>query len=54
MKHALRDRIEVAPGISESEAVALALASDRVAAELKGEQPSRIVARPPRLVNLVL
>jgi len=50
----LRDRIEVAPGISESEAVALALASDRVAAELKGEQPSRIVARPPRLVNLVL
>jgi len=25
-----------------------------VVAELKGEQPSRIVARPPRLVNLVL
>jgi leucyl-tRNA synthetase len=49
----LRDRIEVAPDISESEAIELALASDRVAAELKGEQPSRIVARPPRLVNLV-
>ena len=49
----LRDRIEVAPDISESEAIALALASTRVIADLDGHQPSRIVARPPRLVNVV-
>jgi len=50
----LRDRIEVAPEISESDAVALALASERVAADLGGQEPKRIVARPPRLVNIVL
>jgi leucyl-tRNA synthetase len=49
----LKDRIEVSPDISEAEAAALALASDRVARELDGAQPSRIVARPPRLVNIV-
>jgi leucyl-tRNA synthetase len=49
----LRDRIDVAPDISESEAVALALASTRVGDDLKGAEPTRIVARPPRLVNIV-
>jgi leucyl-tRNA synthetase len=49
----LRDRIEVAPDISESEAIALALASPKVIEELDGKEPSRIVARPPRLVNVV-
>ena len=49
----LRDRIDVSPDISEADAVALALASDRVTAALQGGQPARIVARPPRLVNLV-
>jgi leucyl-tRNA synthetase len=50
----LKDRIEVAPDLAESDAIALALASDRVRAELQGHEPSRIVARPPRLVNIVL
>jgi len=49
----VKDRIEVAPDIGESDAVALALASQRVADELDGHEPSRIVARPPRLVNIV-
>jgi leucyl-tRNA synthetase len=49
----LRDRIDVAPDISELDAVALALASPRVSNELAGREPSRIVARPPRLVNVV-
>jgi len=49
----LRDRIDVAPDISEPEAIALALASARVAEDLKGTEPARIVARPPRLVNVV-
>jgi leucyl-tRNA synthetase len=49
----LKDRIDVDPDIGEDEAVALALASARVTDELQGAEPSRIVARPPRLVNIV-
>ena len=49
----VRDRIEVAHDIDEAEAVALALSSDKVASELGGNEPSRVVARPPRLVNVV-
>ena len=49
----VRDRIEVSPDISEEDAVARALASPRVAAELNGRKPGRVVARPPRLVNVV-
>jgi leucyl-tRNA synthetase len=49
----LRDRIEVAPDIDEAAAVTLALASPKVIDELAGGQPGRIVARPPRLVNIV-
>jgi leucyl-tRNA synthetase len=49
----LRDRIDVTPDISESDAVALALASPKVIEELDGKEPSRIIARPPRLVNVV-
>jgi hypothetical protein len=32
----------------------LALASERVQAALGGQSPSRVVARPPKLVNLVV
>jgi len=49
----VRDRIDVAPDVSEPEAIALALASTRVMEDLQGREPSRIVARPPRLVNVV-
>jgi leucyl-tRNA synthetase len=49
----VRDRIEVAPDISEEDATRLALASERVAGELHGAEPVRVVARPPRLVNVV-
>jgi leucyl-tRNA synthetase len=49
----LKDRIDVDPDIGEADAVALALASTRVTDELQGAEPSRIVARPPRLVNIV-
>ncbi len=49
----VRDRIDVDPAIGEQAAVELALASDKVQAALAGATPSRIVARPPRLVNLV-
>jgi leucyl-tRNA synthetase len=50
----VRDRIEVTPDITEDDAVRIALASDRVAAALGGAEPSRVVARPPRLVNVVI
>ncbi len=49
----LRDRIDVTPDISETDAVALALASLKVIEELDSKEPSRIIARPPRLVNVV-
>jgi leucyl-tRNA synthetase len=49
----LRDRIEVDAEISEDEATALALASEKVQAQLAGASPRRIVARPPSLVNVV-
>jgi leucyl-tRNA synthetase len=49
----VRDRIEVSPDTTEEEATELALRSERVRAELDGAQPSRVVARPPRLVNVV-
>jgi leucyl-tRNA synthetase len=50
----VRDRIEVSPDITEDEAVGLALASARVTSALDGAEPSRVVARPPRLVNVVI
>jgi leucyl-tRNA synthetase len=49
----VRDRLEVDASIDEQAAVALALGSQRVVAALGGRQPARVVARPPRLVNLV-
>jgi leucyl-tRNA synthetase len=50
----VRDRIEVSPDITEDDAVRIALASDRVVGALGGAEPSRVVARPPRLVNIVI
>ncbi|HVC66831.1 MAG TPA: leucine--tRNA ligase [Acidimicrobiales bacterium] len=49
----VRDRIEVAPDVSEAEAEGLALASAPVVEALGGRAPKRIVARPPKLVNVV-
>lgn len=50
----VRDRIEVAADIAEADAEALALASERVQAYLDGGAPRRVVARPPKLVNVVV
>ncbi len=48
----VRDRLSVAPGLSESEALALAMGSEKVRAALNGP-PSKIVYVPDRLINLV-
>jgi leucyl-tRNA synthetase len=49
----VRERIEVDLGISEAEAVAAALSLPKVASELGSREPTRIIARPPKLVNFV-
>jgi len=49
----VRDRIDVDRDISEDDAAELALASPKVRAILNGVQPTRVVARPPRIVNIV-
>jgi leucyl-tRNA synthetase len=53
VKGKVRDRIEVDPGIAEADAIALAMASPKVMAALDGATPSRVIARPPKLVNIV-
>jgi leucyl-tRNA synthetase len=50
----LRDRMEVSPDATQEVVVAAALASPKVATQLEGRQPSRVIARPPHLVNIVL
>jgi len=50
----LRDKVEVPAGASAEDVTAAALASPKVAAQLDGHEPARIVARPPNLVNIVL
>jgi leucyl-tRNA synthetase len=49
----VRDRIEVLADADEATCVALALASDRVRAHLGGAEPRKVIARPPKLVNIV-
>jgi leucyl-tRNA synthetase len=50
----VRDRIDVDPALDESEAESLALASSKVQELLAGNAPRKVIARPPKLVNLVV
>jgi leucyl-tRNA synthetase len=49
----LRDRLTVPAGMSQDEALAAALASERVTAALNGGKPTKVVYVPDRLINLV-
>ncbi|HJV08844.1 MAG TPA: class I tRNA ligase family protein, partial [Acidimicrobiales bacterium] len=49
----VRDRIEVDAGVDEAEMERLALASPKVQAALDGAEPRKVIARPPKLVNIV-
>jgi leucyl-tRNA synthetase len=49
----VKARLEVPPSISEEEATVAALADEHVTALLGGAAPTRVVARPPRLVNII-
>jgi leucyl-tRNA synthetase len=49
----VKDRIEVPREISEEEAIEAALASPKISEALLDATPTRVIARPPRLVNIV-
>jgi len=49
----VKDRIEVGRDISEQAAAETALASPKIQEILGGAPPTRVVARPPRLVNII-
>ncbi len=50
----VRDRILVSASAEEREVVELALASEKVRRFVGGSAPRRVVAKPPKLVNLVV
>ena len=50
----LRDRLQVPAAIGEAELVALARASERVQAHLKGGEPRKTIVVPGKLVNFVV
>jgi leucyl-tRNA synthetase len=50
----VRDRIDVPITITEDEAVAIALSSERVLAHTGGEQPRKVIARLPNVLSLVV
>ena len=50
----VRDRIQVSPDADEAACLAAALESDKVRQQLDGAEPHRVIARPPKLLNLLL
>ena len=50
----VRDRIDVPSDLDADAATSLALACEKVVAALDGNEPQKVVARPPKLVNVVV
>jgi leucyl-tRNA synthetase len=50
----IKERILVSPSITDSELEAAALAHPTIAVELAGASPKKVIARAPKLVNIVL
>jgi len=50
----VRARLDVAADISEADATATALALPKILSQLDGAEPKKIIARPPKLVNIVV
>jgi leucyl-tRNA synthetase len=50
----VRDRIEIHADATEEEAIAAALASAKVKESVNGAHPKKVIARAPKLVNLVI
>jgi leucyl-tRNA synthetase len=49
----IKERIEVSPSITDAELEALALAHPTIVAELGANAPKKVIARAPKLVNIV-
>ena len=49
----IKERIDVSPTISDAELEALALAHPTIVAELGANAPKKVIARAPKLVNIV-
>ncbi|MDH4016587.1 MAG: hypothetical protein OEV20_04540, partial [Actinomycetota bacterium] len=49
----VRERLQVAPDISEADLRARALATPAVVAALAGGEPRAVIVRAPKLVNVV-
>jgi leucyl-tRNA synthetase len=49
----VRDRLEVAVGISEEDLQEQALASGKITAALEGKVVRKVIVRAPNLVNIV-
>jgi leucyl-tRNA synthetase len=50
----VRDRLDVDPDLTEQDAVRLALESPKVRRHVGDAVPKKVIARPPRLVNVVV
>jgi leucyl-tRNA synthetase len=50
----IKERIEVPPTITDAEIEALALAHPTIATELNGVAPKKVIARAPKIVNIVI
>jgi leucyl-tRNA synthetase len=50
----VRDRVEVPTDINEEDAIAAALAAERVVPWTEGKTVRKVIARPPKLVNIVV
>ncbi len=50
----VRDKVEVAPDITKVEMQELAMESARIREFLNGGDPLKVIAVPPKLVNLVV
>ena len=50
----VRDTMEVPADISEDDMLAQALASDKVRGYLDGNEPAKVIAKPPKLISLVV
>ena len=50
----IKDRIEVAPDISDADLEKLAMANPEIAAAIAGQKINKIITRAPKLVNIVL
>jgi leucyl-tRNA synthetase len=50
----VRDRVDVPADISEDDAIEVALAAERVQSWTEGKTVRKVIARPPKLVNIVV